>query len=91
MMGFEWDSHKAKWNLANHKVSFEEAGTALLDPLARTSPDPDHSKDEYRFITFGVSARQRILVVSFTWRGDVIRIISARLATKQEREIYEEY
>ena len=87
----EWDPYKAKWNLAKHKVSFEEAATALLDPLARTSPDPDHSSEECRFITFGASARQRLLVVSFTWRGDLIRIISARLATRRERAIYEEH
>lgn len=87
----EWDPYKAKWNLAKHKVSFEEAATALLDPQAKTGPDPDHSVDEQRFITFGLSAKLRLLVVSFTWRGDSIRIISARLATRREREIYEKY
>jgi hypothetical protein len=87
----EWDPYKAKRNLAKHKVSFEEAETSLLDPLAKTAADPDHSSDERRFITFGLSAKQRLLVVSFTWRGDSIRIISARLATRREREIYEEY
>lgn len=87
----EWDPYKAKRNLAKHGVSFEEAETALLDPLAKTAPDPDHSSDENRFITFGVSARQRFLVVSFTWRGDLIRIISSRIATRLERELYEEY
>jgi len=86
----EWDPNKAKWNLAKHKVSFEEAATALLEPLARTSPDPDHSVDEQRFITFGLSARRRLLVVSFTWRGETIRIIRARLATRREKEVYEE-
>ncbi len=90
-MKAEWDLNKAKWNFAKHKVSFEEAATALLDTLARTAPDPDHSSDERRFITFGLSAKQRLLVVSFTWRGDSIRIISARLATKRERQIYEEH
>ena len=90
-MKFDWESPKAKRNLAKHKVSFEEAATALLDPLARTASDPDHSIDEYRFITFGVSARGRLLLVSYTWRGDSIRILSARQATKHEREIYEEY
>jgi uncharacterized DUF497 family protein len=86
----EWDPYKAKWNLAKHKISFEEAMTALLDPLAKTAPDPDHSVDERRFISFGLSARQRLLVISFTWRGDSVRIISARLATRREREVYEE-
>ncbi len=90
-MRFEWDLAKARRNRAQHKVSFEEAADALLDPIARTTPDPDHSIDEHRFITFGVSARRRLLLVSFTWRGDSIRIISARRATQHEREIYEEY
>ncbi len=90
-MKAEWDPYKAKWNLAKHKVSFEEAETALLDTLARTAPDPDHSSDERRFITFGLSAKRRLLVVSFTWRGDSIRIISARLATRRERQVYEEH
>ena len=89
-MKFEWDSHKAKWNLAKHKVSFEEAATALLDPLSKTGPDPDHSIGEYRFIAFGMSAKRRLLVVSYTERGDRLRIISARLATRHEKEIYEE-
>lgn len=87
----ERDPDKAKWNLAKHRVSFEEAATVLLHPLARTAPDPDHSIDEQRFVTFGMSARLRLMVVSLTWRGESIRIISARLATRREREIYEEY
>ena len=87
----EWDPNKARWNLAKHRVSFEEAATVLLDPLARTAPDPDHSIEEQRFITFGLSSKRRRVVVSFTWRGDSIRIISARLATRRERKFYEEY
>ena len=90
-MTFKWDSFKAKANLWKHGVSFEEASTALLDPLSRTDLDPDHSIDERRFITFGVSARQRLLVVAYTEDGEVIRLISARLATRSEREFYEEY
>lgn len=86
----DWDPHKAKRNQAKHRVSFEEAATALLDPLAKTGADPDHSEDEQRFITFGFSSRLRLLVVSFTWQGDSIRIISARIATRKERVIYEE-
>ena len=89
-MTFEWDPIKAKSNLWKHKVSFQEACTALLDPLSKTDLDPDHSVEEHRFITFGISARQRLLVVSYTEHGDVIRLISARLATQGEREIYEE-
>ncbi len=90
-MMFEWDHNKAKSNLRKHSVSFEEALTAILDPFSRTALDPDHSVGEYRFVTFGVSARQRLLTVSYTERGNCIRIINARLATKLEREIYEEY
>jgi len=90
-MTFEWDPIKANLNFWKHRVSFEEASTALLDPLSKTSLDPDHSVDEHRFIAFGISARQRLLVVSYTERDDVIRLISARVATRREREIYEEY
>lgn len=89
-MTFEWDPTKAKLNIWKHGVSFEEATTALLDPLSKTDHDPDHSIDEDRFITFGISARRRLLVVSYTERADLIRLISARLATKTERKIYEE-
>ena len=61
-----------------------------MDPLSKTDLDPDHSFEEHRFITLGTSARQRLLVVSYTESGEVIRLINARLATKREREIYEE-
>ena len=90
-MTFEWDPIKAKLNLWKHRVSFEEASTALLDSLSKTDLDPDHSIEEHRFITFGISARQRLLVVSYTEVDGAIRLISARLATRREREIYEEY
>jgi len=90
-MTFQWDPTKARLNLWKHGVSFAEASTALLDPLSKTALDPDHSVDEYRFITFGLSARQRLLVVSYTERDEIVRLISARLATRGEREIYEEY
>lgn len=89
-MQFEWDPKKASTNLRKHRVSFEEASTALEDDLALTGLDPDHSTVEARLITFGVSAMGRLLVVSHTVRGDAIRIISARLATRAERKIYEE-
>jgi uncharacterized protein len=89
-MFFNWDPLKAKLNFKRHRVSFEEASTALLDPLSKTDVDPDHSIDEQRFLTFGVSARQRLLLVSYTDEGESVRLISARLATKREREIYEE-
>lgn len=89
-MTFDWDPTKAKFNRWKHRVSFEEACTAILDPLSKTSVDPDHSVEEERFLTFGVSARQRLLVVAYTYRDETVRLISARLATKREREIYEE-
>jgi uncharacterized DUF497 family protein len=91
MTKFEWDAGKAKLNIRKHRVSFEEAETAILDELSKTTPDPDRSLNEKRFITFGFSARRRLLVVCYTDRGESIRIISARTATKQEREIYEEH
>jgi uncharacterized DUF497 family protein len=89
-MKFEWDLRKAKLNFAKHRVTFEEATTAFRDPLSTTGADPDHSANENRFVTFGVSTKERLLVVSHTERGESIRIISARLAKRQEREIYEE-
>jgi uncharacterized DUF497 family protein len=87
---FEWDSRKAALNFARHGVTFEEATTAFRDPLSATAHDPDHSIGENRFVTFGLSAQGRVLVMSHTERGETIRIISARLATRQERKIYEE-
>lgn len=89
-MRFEWDPAKAAENLAKHGVSFAEAATVFRDPLSVTGSDPDHSFDEERFITFGVSIRGRLLVVAYTERGDIIRIISARPVTAGERKIYEE-
>lgn len=89
-MEFEWDPEKATLNLSDHKVTFEEAATAFGDPLSLTYPDPDHSFDEYRFITIGSSISGQLLLVSHTDRGAVIRIISAREATKRERKYYEE-
>lgn len=89
-MRFEWSPNKARSNLRKHKVSFEEATTALSDPMAATGPDPDHSIGEFRYITFGISERGRLLVVAHAEQGDTLRIISARLASKGERKIYEE-
>ena len=89
-MEFQWDAAKAVQNLAKHGVSFEEATTAMRDPLSATGLDPDHSVGEERFVTFGVSSRGRLLVVAHTEREDIIRIISAREATRPERRIYEE-
>lgn len=89
-MKIEWDPKKAKSNLKKHGVSFEEAATALSDPMAATGHDPDHSVYEERFVTFGVSRAGRLLVVSHTEHRDTIRIISARKADKGEQELYEE-
>ena len=89
-MKFEWDANKARANRRKHKVTFEEATTALSDTLAATNADPDHSIGEMRYITFGMSDRDRLLVVAHTEKGDTIRIISARPASKGERAIYEE-
>jgi len=89
-MEFEWDEAKAFANAKKHGVSFQEAATIFGDSLAITFPDPDHSKHEQRFLTFGSSQANRLLVVVHTDRGRKIRIISARVMTKSERAIYEE-
>jgi uncharacterized DUF497 family protein len=89
-MKFEWDPKKARSNLRKHKVSFEEAATAMSDPMATTGADPDHLIGEFRYITFGISERSRLVVIAHTEQRDSIRIISARLAGKGERKIYEE-
>ena len=89
-MRIEWDPHKARTNLRRHRVSFEEAATALRDTLSVTGADPDHSIGESRYITFGLSERGRLLVVAHTDRSERIRIISARVASRGERKIYEE-
>ena len=87
---FEWDADKARRNLGKHGVSFEEAMTSFGDPLSLTIEDPLSSAEEARFVTIGRSERQRYLVVVHTARGENIRIISARLATRRERMTYEE-
>jgi uncharacterized DUF497 family protein len=89
-MRLEWDARKARENLRKHGVSFEEASSVFFDPLAATGDDPDHSADERRFITFGVSSSGRLLVVAHAERGVAIRILSARRTTRAERELYEE-
>ncbi|MGH3640956.1 MAG: BrnT family toxin [Mycobacterium sp.] len=87
---FEWDLAKAAENLGRHGVSFDEASTAFADPLAMLMADPDHSADEQRFVLLGLSGRRRLLVVAFTERPPRTRLISARPATRREREDYEE-
>jgi len=87
-MDYQWDDSKAKANLKKHKVDFADAVTVFGDDLAITVED-DYP-DEDRFVTIGVDALGRILVVIYTWRGESIRLISARKATKGERREYEE-
>jgi uncharacterized protein len=87
---FEWNDRKAAANLRKHEVSFDEAASVFLDPLSVTGDDPDHSLDERRFVTFGVSSSGRLLVVAHVQCDDVLRIISARPATRAERKLYEE-
>ncbi len=88
--GFEWDDEKARTNLRKHGVSFEEAASVFADWLQITRPDPQHSTDEGRFATIGMSTQGRLLVVIHTDRADEVRIISARQASRFEKEIYEE-
>jgi uncharacterized DUF497 family protein len=89
-LNFEWDENKGKSNVLKHGVSFEEASTVFADPLSLTIPDPAHSRAEERFIIIGNSHRGKLLIVVHTERGDNIRIISARRATRAERRTYEE-
>ena len=89
-MEFEWDQDKAEANRRKHGVSFAEASTAFADPLAALFPDPDHSDEEVREILIGYSERHRLLIVSFTERGENVRIVSARVATALERKNHEE-
>jgi len=88
-MEFEWDQEKAESNLKKHGVSFPEATTVFADPLSLTNHDPDHSDREDRYITIGESIYGNLLVVAHTDRGDTVRIISARYATRREIRGYE--
>ncbi|MFZ1345151.1 BrnT family toxin [Thiothrix eikelboomii] len=90
-MSFEWDNNKASINEQKHGVSFTEAITVFSDPLELTIPDPDHSQGEFRFLSIGRSAQGTLLVVAYTEREPaIIRLISARPATKYERKQYEQ-
>jgi len=84
-----WDPQKAWVNLRKHKVSFVEAASVFDDLLSVTKPDPDHSNEENRFLTFGLSFNQRLVLLCHTEDLDEIRIISARLPTRSERDAYE--
>ena len=87
---FEWDPQKAAANLAKHTVSFEDAATVFGDPLGRIKSDPRHSVEEERLVLLGRSQTKHLLAVMYVDRGEVIRIISARRATRRERRDYEE-
>lgn len=90
---FDWDKSKAKSNLAKHKVSFEEARSVFDDDEARLIFDPDHSEDEDRFILLGLSCSLKVLVVVHCYKDkdNIIRLISARKATRSEEKNYKEY
>jgi hypothetical protein len=89
-MEFRWDAKKEHSNQRKHRVGFREAATVFEDLLSTTFPDPDHSEDEERFLTVGMSATGRILVIAHIEYDEEIRIISARQATRAERRFYEE-
>jgi uncharacterized DUF497 family protein len=90
MLSFEWDPTKAKRNIQIHGITFDEASTVFKDTMSLTIFDPLHSTDEDRLILIGNSHQNRLLIVVHTERSDKIRLISARKATKHERETYEE-
>lgn len=87
-MDFEWDEQKARSNADKHGVSFEEAVTCFYDPLQVAFYDPAHSDEENREILIGHSNQNRVLVISYTLRHEVIRIISAQQATRREANDY---
>ena len=91
MLHFEWDDRKNAQNRRKHGISFEEARTVFFDERALLIADPDHSEREERFILLGLSSALRTLVVCHCYRreDDVIRLISARRADRQERARYE--
>jgi uncharacterized protein len=89
-MKFDWDTNKAVSNPSKHGVSFDEAKTVFDDPLYVDFYDPDHSEDEERYLILGISNQGRLLIVSYTGREELTRLISARVVTRVEREAYEE-
>jgi hypothetical protein len=87
---FDWNPEKAKANLLKHQVNFDEASTIFDDPQFITFLDEEHSADEERYITIGLSNKNRLLMVAHTERSENIRIISARKVTKNEEKFYQE-
>ena len=86
---YDWNPQKAELNVKKHGISFEEAVTVFDDPFYVDFYDPDHSIDEHRYILIGCSQKEQILLISYTERENIIRLISARKATRQERYLYE--
>jgi uncharacterized protein len=89
-MEFQWDSNKDTANQRKHGIGFREAATVFYDPLSTTFQDYDHSASEQRFVTIGMSAQGRLMVIAHAEHGDTIRIINARPVTQRERKFYEE-
>jgi len=89
MPGFDWDPVKAESNLTKHGVDFADAVGVLVDQMAITIAEEGDAEE--RWVTIGADVMNRILVVVYTWRGEVIRLISARRATRRERKAYEEH
>lgn len=89
-MECDWDQDKDAINRAKHRIGFTEAQTVFDDPLFLAYPDPDHSNEENRYVILGSSLTGRLLVVSYTERQQIIRLISSRKATRAERQAYEE-
>lgn len=87
---YEWDPQKAARNIQKHEVSFDEASSVFDDPFFITVLDEEHSSDEERYITVGLSDKNRLLLVAHAERNNRIRIISARRATKNEEKFYQE-
>ena len=88
-MRITWDPKKAEINIRKHGIDFHEAATVFTDTLSTTFPSVDHSESEVRFVTIGVSVNKQLLIVAHTENDDIIRIISARPVTRQERRFYE--
>jgi uncharacterized DUF497 family protein len=84
----QWDAEKAAANLKKHRVDFADAETALHDEMGLTRPDEDPGGE--RFVTLGMDALGRLLVVVYEWRDDDVRLISARRATRAEHRQYED-
>jgi uncharacterized DUF497 family protein len=89
-VNFEWDPEKNAANREKHGISFDEASTAFFDPLSSTIAHPGKSDDEFRFVLIGLTFAGRLVVVSHVDRGESVRLISARLATRRERRDYEQ-